>query len=133
MSPLVPALIRPAALASCLAALYAWKMVHIWPPGKDGWIEESIWMIAFHLSCLFFLLPMVIWSIGRVWRDGNRVLRSALLAGSVLLIAATLVVPEILIKRLPRVRPSPRYEGSTTTSRLNDERDRTRYDSHRGD
>jgi hypothetical protein len=108
-------------------------MVHVWPPGKDGWIEESIWMIAFHLSCLFFLLPMVVWSIGRVWRRGNRVLRSALLAGSMLLIAATLVVPEVLIKRLPRVRPSPRLEESPATSSSNDARDRSRDDHRPGD
>jgi hypothetical protein len=132
MNPALPALARPAALASGLAAIYVWKMVHVWPPGKEGWIEESIWMIAFHLSCLLFLLPMIVWSIGRIWRHCSRILRSSLLAGSVLLIAATLVVPEIFIKRLPRVRPSPCNDGSTATSDLNGGRDRTTDDRRLG-
>ena len=94
------ALILPIGLAILLAGAYCWKMLLIWPPGKESWLEEGLYMMAFHAACLIALIPTIIWSCARQWRSLSGKLRIMLTLISVILLAVTVVTPEIVIKTI---------------------------------
>jgi uncharacterized membrane protein YozB (DUF420 family) len=68
MKEIGKAMILPAVVAAVLGGVYLWRMLHVWPPGKEGWLEEGIIMMVFHLILLVVLLPVIVWSVARAWR-----------------------------------------------------------------
>ena len=100
------ALIIPFTIAVLAATIYCWMMIHVWPPGKEGWLEEGLYMMAFHAFCLLVILPTLIWSMARHWKETSGIRRGALLISGILLLVATLVIPEWIIKNTERKRPN---------------------------
>ena len=103
-------LLLPFIIAVTATTIYCWKMIHIWPPGKEGWLEEGMYMMAFHAFCLIIILPTLIWSIFHHWAGATRIQRITLLIFGAALIALTVVAPEWIIKNTERQRPNQRYE-----------------------
>ena len=100
MKSIGKALILPIGLAILLAGAYCWKMLLIWPPGKESWLEEGLYMMAFHASCLIVLIPTTIWSCARQWKTLSGRQKITLVLLSITLLAATVVTPEIVIKTI---------------------------------
>jgi len=92
----------PACLAVMSAGIYLWRMMRVWPPGKEGWLEAGLCMMVLHLFCLAALLPVIVWSVARVWRTAK--------VGE--LLAATVVLPEIALERTERIRPNEASDSS---------------------
>ena len=105
------ALFLPAVVAAGSAGFYLWRMLHVWPPGKEGWLEEAIVMLVFHIFCLVILLPLAIWSISQVWRRATLAQRIFVSAAAVGLLAATVILPEVALKRMERMRPNNQGTG----------------------
>jgi type IV secretory pathway VirB2 component (pilin) len=67
--------------------------------GKDSWLEQGLYMLAFHATCLVVLLPWFIAMIGLNWAGlcgwRWRLLSVILTLG---IMAATVCVPEILLR-----------------------------------
>jgi hypothetical protein len=68
MKHILKAIAMPAAVAILLGTGYVWKMIHVWPPNKSSWLEEGIYMMAFHAICLIVLLPVLIWCDVKNWK-----------------------------------------------------------------
>ena len=107
------AMILPTAVAAAMGSLYLWRQLHVWPPGKEGWLEEGIVMMVFHLFLLVILLPVIVWSVARVWTTVKIPGRLALVVTSCGLVAATVVLPEMALRRMERIRPN---QASDATS-----------------
>ena len=112
MKEIGKAMILPAVVAATLGGLYLWRMLHVWPPGKEGWMEEGIVMMAFHLILLVVLLPVIVWSVARAWRKVRIAGRLTLIAASLALLAATVILPEVALKRMERIRPNQPSEAT---------------------
>lgn len=41
-------MILPAAVAAAMGCLYLWRQLHVWPAGKEAWLEEGIVMMVFY-------------------------------------------------------------------------------------
>lgn len=106
------ALRLPLAIAIIAAIIYWWKMIHVWPPGKEGWLEEGLYMMAFHAFCVIALLPTLIWSITRHWAGTTRIQKATLLTSGIALMVVTLVLPEWIIKNTERQRPNQAVVGT---------------------
>lgn len=105
-------MILPAVGAAVLGGTYLWRMLHVWPPGKEGWLEEAIIMMVFHLVLLVVLLPIIVWSVARAWRTVGIAGRLTMVAASLALLAATVILPEVAIKRMERIRPNQPSEAT---------------------
>ena len=68
MKHILKAIAMPAAVSILLGTGYVWKMIHVWPPNKSSWLEEGIYMMAFHAICLTVLLPVLIWCDVKNWK-----------------------------------------------------------------
>lgn len=110
MKTIGKALLLPLGIAIIAATIYWWKMIHVWPPGKEGWLEEGLYMMAFHAFCLFIMLPTLIWSIARHWTGTTSIQKATLLTSGVALMTVTLIAPEWIIKNTERQRPNHRVE-----------------------
>lgn len=103
-------LLIPLTIATVAATIYWWKMIHVWPPGKEGWLEEGLYMMAFHAFCVVVILPALIWSIAHNWAGTTPIQRTTILASGIALMAATVVLPEWIIRNTERRRPNHRVE-----------------------
>jgi hypothetical protein len=106
MNTIGKALILPLGIAVLATTAYCWKMIHVWPPGKESWLEEGLYMMAFDGFCLFVILPTLIWSITRYWKETSKIQRAILITSSVLLLALTVTMPEWIVKNTERRKPN---------------------------
>jgi uncharacterized membrane protein len=106
MNTIAKTLLIPLILCVLFAGGYLLRMLYVWPPGKEGWIEQCFVMLIFHVLCVIVLLPVVIWSVVRVWSKVRCSGRIALLFFALALLAATVIVPELALKRMDRIRPN---------------------------
>jgi len=102
----------PLAIAILGVAIYIWKMVHVWPPGKEGWLEEGMYMMAFHAFCIVVLLPVIIWSIAHIWSSVSGMKKLTAIVSGLILLACTVILPELIIKKAERIRPNNFLEGT---------------------
>lgn len=111
-------MLLPMVLSIALGGVYLWRMLHVWPMGKDGWIEAGMVMMVFHLICVSTLLPAVIWAVAHSWSHARLCARIGLIFAGFALLAATVVLPELALKRMERIRPNkstnqfPSYLGN---------------------
>ena len=118
MKATAKAMLVPLVLCVAVSSLYTWRMLHVWPPGKESWIEEGMIMMGFHATCVLAILPVLIWSMARNWRDVRLPSRIGLLVASACLFTATVVLPEVALSKMERIRPNkstnqfPSYLGN---------------------
>lgn len=109
-------MILPAALAAAMGGLYLWRQLHVWPSGKEGWLEEGIVMMFFHSSLLIILLPVIVWSASRAWNRVGPHGRLGLVIAALGLIVATVAVPEMALRKMARIRPNHASDGIRQTA-----------------
>ena len=106
MKEIGKAMILTAAVAAMMGGLYLWRQLHVWPPGKEAWLEEGIIMIVFYFFLLVILLPVIVWSVICAWSTVKTPGRLALVVASFALVAATVILPEMALRRMERIRPN---------------------------
>ncbi|MCX6997821.1 MAG: hypothetical protein NTV49_12230 [Kiritimatiellaeota bacterium] len=112
MKSIGKAILVPLAIAIFGATIYIWKMVHVWPPGKEGWLEEGMYMMAFHAFCIVVLLPFIIWSIAHIWSRVSGMQKLTAIVSGLILLACTVILPELIIKNAERIRPNHAQQGT---------------------
>jgi hypothetical protein len=110
MKMISKAILPPLMIAIIAATIYWWNIIHVWPPGKEGWLEEGLYMMAFHAFCAIVILPILIWSIARHWTGTTRIQKAMLLTSGVALMVLTVIAPEWIIRNTERHRPNHRVE-----------------------
>jgi hypothetical protein len=93
MRQIAKTMMLPAGLALVAAALFLWRMLELGPQGKEGWLEQGLYLMAFHLFCLVAVLPVTVWSITRLWGRTSRNERGIMIAAGLGLLAATVAFP----------------------------------------
>jgi hypothetical protein len=89
----------PTVVAVIFASIYTLRMLSVHHSGKDSWLEEGLYMLAFHGACLIILLPWFIVMICSNWAR-MRGWRWRLLAGVLTLavMAAAVCIPEMILR-----------------------------------
>jgi len=91
----------PTIAAVICATAYTLRMLSFPHSGKDSWLEQGLYMLAFQAACLVVLLPWFIAMIGLNWTRLSgwrwRLLATILTLG---IMAATVCLPEMLLLHL---------------------------------
>ncbi len=91
---------------------YAVKLLSVQQHGKESWIEEGLYTMAFHAICLAVVFPLFIgvaarnWCIFRNWWGKLLVIVAVLVA-----MALVVVLPEFGVNRA-REKRSSRVDGA---------------------
>jgi len=97
----------PCAVGGFCAAGYAFKLLSVFPPGKESWIEEGLYSMAFHATCLTIVLPLFIMVIVRNWQFFQRWWSRLLIIVSMLISMMLIVIlPEIVVNKVHEKRSS---------------------------
>jgi len=111
MNNILKALLIPLVIAILGAAVYVCKMIHVWPPhGKETCIEEGIYMLLFHAFCVAILLPAILCSFIFTWPSVPKKMRWVAILSGLILLAGTVLLPELIIKNSDRIRRHPPSE-----------------------
>lgn len=97
----------PCIVGGLCALGYAFKLLSVFPSGKDSWIEEGLYSMAFHAICLTVVFPLFIMAVARNWHLFPRWWCRLLVVGSMLAAMVLIVViPEVVVNSLRENRYS---------------------------
>ena len=91
----------PCIVGSACAVGYAVKLLSAHPHGKESWIEEALYTMAFHAICLTVVFPLFIVVVASNWRFFRKWwCKLLILIGMLIAMALIVVLPELVVNRM---------------------------------